>query len=54
MENVKLSMYFKLGGIVVGAISAVTLISKYPFHVGFLALGAAIYFVGEYLQKQGN
>ena len=54
MRNVLVSTYVKLVGIVGGVISLLSLVSKYPVQVGLVVVSAGIYFVGEYLRKNGS
>ena len=44
--------YVKLGGIVIGAIGLITLISRHPIQIGIVVAGAAIYFIADYLKKR--
>jgi hypothetical protein len=41
----------KYGSIVAGAIVAITLVSKHPVPIILLGLCAAVYFVGEAIEK---
>lgn len=50
----KLSQYLKYGGITVGIIAILTLVSNSPINVAFIVLGAAIYFAGKWFDKQGK
>lgn len=43
--------YVKLAGIVIGGIGALVLLLNHPVYVIAIALGAAVYFVGEYFVK---
>ena len=43
--------YVKLAGIVVGGIGALVLLLAHPVYVIAIAIGAAVYFIGEYLVK---
>lgn len=45
-------LYAKGVGIITGLISILTLISKHPINVGFILLGAAVYFGSDYLSKK--
>ena len=54
MGNVLVSTYVKLGGIVGGVISLISLVSKHPVQVGLVVISAGVYFVGEYLRKNGQ
>jgi hypothetical protein len=49
--NKNLGLYLQVGGVVLGAITALLLVTRHPVLVGLLALGAALYFVGEYVKK---
>ena len=53
-KMLKFSQYLKYGGIVVGIIAVLTLISRAPVNVAFIGLGAAIYFAGKWYDKQGK
>ena len=48
----KIIDYSKLGGIVIGAVGLITLITRHPVQVGIIIAGAAIYFIADYLGKR--
>jgi len=50
----KLSQALKYGGIAVGIIAALTMVSQHPINVLILGLGAAVYFAGVYFAKKGK
>jgi len=52
MNNQTLGMYLKIGGIVEGVVIAILLLKWHPVLVILLALGAGIYFVGDYISKK--
>jgi len=37
----------KVVGVVIGAIATILLVTQHPVHVVVIALGAAVYFVGD-------
>jgi hypothetical protein len=37
----------KIAGIALGAVATVLLVTQHPVHVGLIALGAIVYFVGD-------
>lgn len=51
MDNHEIGQYVKIGGIVVGALTVVVFVVNHPVPIILLGVGAAMYFVGEYLQK---
>ena len=52
--DIKTNVYVRLAGIVMGVIGLGLLISRHPIQIGIVVLGAGIYFIGEYLQKNGQ
>ena len=54
----KLSLYLRIGSLVTGGLTAIILaiiVAKaHPVLISALVVEAAIYFVGEYLRKQGK
>ena len=50
MKN--LDKILKIIGIAIGAITALTLVSRHPIQIGILGLGTVIYFAGVYLKKK--
>jgi len=54
MIKPKLSSLVKIAGVVMGAITALTLISQNPVKVAFLGASAVIWFVGAYLKRKGK
>jgi len=41
----------KYASIIAGAITAITLVSKHPIPISLLGICAAVYFVGEAIEK---
>jgi len=50
----KLNQILKFVGIIIGTISALTLISQHPINILILGIGVAIYFAGNSLKKKGK
>jgi hypothetical protein len=50
MDNKQLGLYLEIGGIVVGVVAALVLVTQHPIHIVVLGLGAAIYFVGQFIK----
>lgn len=50
MDNKQLGLYLEVGGIVVGIIAALVLITQHPIHIIVLGIGTAIYFVGQFIK----
>ena len=48
----KIVDYTKLGGIVIGAVGLITLVTRHPIQIGVVIAGAAIYFIADYLEKR--
>lgn len=54
MEDLKLSTYLQLIGSIVGAIGLFTLVSRHPYNVGIVVVGAVVYFIGDFIKKRGD
>jgi hypothetical protein len=50
----KLSAALKIGGIVLGAIAALTIVSKHPINILIIGVGAVVYFAGNYFARKGK
>jgi hypothetical protein len=51
MTKQEIGLYLQVGGIVLGAVVAVTLVTIHPIPIVLLGIGAGLYFVGDYLKK---
>lgn len=51
MDKKILGLYLQIAGCLLGAVTAVLMLKWHPVLVSLLALGAAMYFAGEYLKK---
>ncbi len=49
MEKKQVGLILKIVGIVIGVVTAVVAAKLHPIIVGTLVLGAAVYFIGDYL-----
>ena len=50
-RNRQIGQYLQIGGVVLGAIAMVLLITRHPVLMGLNLLGAGLYFVGQFLRK---
>jgi len=50
----KISSIFKIGGIGIGVIALISLVSLHPIHISVIGIGALIYFVGAYFKRKGK
>ena len=50
----KLSQIWKYGGLGIGIVAMLALVSQHPLHVAFIGIGAVVYFVGKYFEKEGK
>jgi len=51
MNNVNLGQIFQVVGLGLGVIASLLLITRHPILIGLEVLGAALYFVGKYINK---
>lgn len=51
MSKKNIGQLIKISGVILGAIMALTLISKHPVQISFLALGFIVYLAGDKVKR---
>jgi len=54
MGELKLSMILKYAGVLTGIVCTIALIAKHPIIITLEIIGASVYFVGYYLEKENQ
>ena len=51
MDMLEIGQYMRIIGIGIGIFTAIILVKQHPIPIILLAIGAGIYFVGDYLTR---